>query len=252
MDPATEPMEPVTDAITPAGAPTASVDQLARSLGLDFKDLGLLSQALVHSSYTNEQPQVGEPNERLEFLGDSVISLIVSEQLWRRHPGEDEGSLTTRRAAIVSALGLARVAERLDLGSYLHLGAGANLSGERARRSILAGVLEAVCGAVYLEFGFERTQAWLLDVLGPELEARRPAESLKAPKSALQELSYARAGRAPEYQVVSEEGPPHNRRYRVEVLVDGQPMGRGEGRNRRDAETEAAQEALDELNRGSP
>jgi ribonuclease-3 len=226
------------------GGPTAPAAQLAERLGLDFSDLGLLSQALVHSSYTNEQPSAGEPNERLEFLGDSVVSLIVSEQLWQRYPGEDEGSLTTRRAEIVSARGLARVAERLDLGTYLYLGQGANLAGERARSSVLAGVLEAVTGAIYLEFGFERTREWLLAVLAPEIEAHRPVATLKAPKSALQELSYASSGRPPQYRLVSEEGPPHNRHYVVEAVVDGQPMGWGEGRNRRDAETNAARQAL--------
>lgn len=230
-------------AVAVAG-PTEPAARLAERLGLQFSDLSLLSQALVHSSYTNEQPSAGEPNERLEFLGDSVVSVIVSEQLWRRYPGEDEGSLTTRRAAIVSARGLARVAQRLELGSYLLLGQGANLSGERARRSVLAGVLEAVVGAVYLEFGFERTRQWLLEVLAPEIEARPAVATLKAPKSALQELSYARSGRPPHYRLVSEEGPPHNRLYVIEAVVDGEPMGRGEGRNRRDAETNAAREAL--------
>ena len=230
-------------AVAVAGA-TEPAARLAERLGLQFGDLSLLSQALVHSSYTNEQPGAGEPNERLEFLGDSIVSVIVSEQLWRLYPGEDEGSLTTRRAAIVSARGLAPVAQRLELGTYLLLGQGANLSGERARRSVLAGVLEAVVGAVYLEFGFERTRQWLLEVLAPEIEARRAVATLKAPKSALQELSYARSGRPPHYRLVSEEGPPHNRLYVIEAVVDGEPMGRGEGRNRRDAETKAAREAL--------
>lgn len=228
--------------------PTAPATQLAERLGLEFSDLRLLSQALVHSSYTNEQPSAGEPNERLEFLGDTVVSLIVAEQLWQRYPGEDEGSLTTRRAAIVSARGLARVAQRLELGSYLSLGQGASLSGERARGSILAGVLEAVTGAIYLEFGFERTRQWLLKVLAPEIEAHRPVASLKAPKSALQELSYATSGRPPHYRLVSEDGPPHDRHYVIEAVVDGRPMGRGEGRNRRDAETNAARQALAALN----
>jgi len=228
----------------PLADPIAPAARLAERLGLAFSDLGLLSQALVHSSFTNEQPAAGEPNERLEFLGDSVVSLIVSEQLWLRHPGEDEGSLTTRRAAIVSARGLARVAERLDLGSFLSLGQGANLSGERARSSVLAGVFEAVTGAIYLEFGLERTRQWLLVVLAAELDAQRAVATLKAPKSALQELSYANSGRPPHYRVVTEEGPPHNRHYVVEAVLDGQAMGRGEGRNRREAETNAARQAL--------
>lgn len=226
-----------------------AAEELAQRLGLSFSDLGLLSQALVHSSYTNERPSAGQSNERLEFLGDAVVSLVVSQYLWHQHPGEDEGSLTTRRAAIVSARGLSRIAERLGLGSYLTLGQGATSAGEAARKSVLAGTFEAVCGAIYLEFGLEPTRDWLLRVAQPELEGQRAVSSLKAAKSALQELSFARTGRPPQYRVVSEEGLPHDRHYVVEALVGGRPLGRGEGRNRRDAETEAARRALHELAR---
>jgi ribonuclease III len=226
-------------------APAAA--QLAERLGLRFGDLRLLDQALVHSSYTNERPGEGASNERLEFLGDAVVSLIVSEALWQRFPDEDEGLLTTRRAAIVSARGLARIAQRLDLGSYLLLGQGAAGSGERRRGSVLAGVFEAVAGAVYLEFGLERTREWLLRVVEPELSAGGSASGLKPAKSSLQELSYSRHGRPPHYRVISEEGPDHARHYTVEVSVGGSVLGRGEGRNRREAETSAAEEALRRL-----
>ena len=223
-------------------APAAA--ELAERLGLRFQDLTLLSQALVHSSYTNERRQAGEANERLEFLGDAVVSLIVSELLWERHPGEDEGSLTTRRAAIVSAPALAGIAERLRLGDYLLLGQGARQAGERTRQSVLAGVFEAVAGAVYLEFGLAETRRWLLEVAAPELEAARSLSAIKPPKSVLQELAYARSGRAPRYEIISQAGPDHARRYEVEVSIAGQRLGRGEGRNRREAETAAAVQAL--------
>lgn len=228
-------------------APAAA--QLAERLGLRFRDLTLLEQALVHSSYTNERPAAGDSNERLEFLGDAVVSLVVSEALWQRYPDEDEGSLTTRRAAIVSARGLARIAQRLDLGSHLQLGQGAALSGERRRGSVLAGVFEAVAGAIYLEFGFERARQWLLEVVAPELASGQAAATLKPAKSVLQELSYDRQGRPPHYRVVGQSGPEHDRRYVIEVLLGGEVLGRGEGRNRREAETEAARHALDELAR---
>jgi ribonuclease-3 len=227
---------------------TPPAARLAERLGLDFDDLRLLEQALIHSSYTNERPAAGPSNERLEFLGDAVVGLVVSEALWQRHPEEDEGSLTTRRAAIVSARGLAGIAERLDLGSYLSLGQGANLAGERRRESLLAGGLEAVIGAIYLEFGLDRAREWVLQVAEPELAARPPVAALKAPKSQLQELSFARHGRPPHYRVISAEGPEHDRRYVVEVRVGGEALGRGEGRNRRDAETEAARQAIERLN----
>lgn len=221
--------------------------ELAARLGLPLRDLALLELALVHSSYVHEQPTGGQSNQRLEFLGDAVISLIVSEMLWERFPDDDEGSLTTRRAAIVSARGLSRIAQRLELGSYLRLGLGAATTGERTRNSVLAATFEAVCGAVYLELGLEWTRDWLRVVAGPELDEQFSVAVPKPAKSALQELSYAQAGRAPHYRLLSDEGPPHARHYVVEVLVGGRVLGRGEGRSRREAETEAARHALEEL-----
>jgi len=228
----------------------APARELAERLGLQFDDLTLLDQALIHSSYIHEQPATGLSNERLEFLGDSVISLIVSEMLWKRYADEDEGSLTTRRAAVVSARGLARIAQRLELDTFLVLGLGATAAGERSRKSVLAATFEAVTGAIYLEHGLDKTRSWLLEVAALELEGKPPLEELKPPKSALQELSYARTGKAPQYRLLSEEGPPHARHYIVEAVVDGRTLGHGEGRNRRDAETEAAREALGQLAHG--
>lgn len=222
----------------------AEAAELAARLGLRFSDLALLRQALVHSSYTNEQPARTPSNDRLEFLGDAVVSLVISEALFARHPDADEGELTTRRAAIVSAAGLAGIARRLDLGDYVMLGAGATLSGERARNSILAGAFEALSGAVYEEHGIEATRAWLLSVCAPELEAELPMVELKAPKSRLQELAYAQTGLPPHYRLLSAEGPHHDRLYEVEVAVGGRVLGHGSGRNRREAETAAANEAL--------
>jgi len=222
----------------------APAEELAERLGLEFTDLGLLTQALVHSSYLHEQPSAGRSNERLEFLGDSVISLIISEALWQRFPEDDEGSLTTRRAAIVSARGLSRLAQRLELGSYLSLGLGASAAGERARKSVLAATFEAVIGAIYLEFGLARTRDWLLSVAEPELTEPHTIDALKPAKSVLQELSYARTGRAPHYRLVSDEGPAHARQYVVEAVVGGETLGTGTGRSRREAETEAAHEAV--------
>ncbi|HEY5488480.1 MAG TPA: ribonuclease III [Candidatus Limnocylindrales bacterium] len=222
----------------------APAEELAERLGLEFTDLSLLTQALVHSSYLHEQPSAGQSNERLEFLGDSVISLIISEALWLHFPEDDEGSLTTRRAAIVSARGLSRIAQRLELSSYLSLGLGASAAGERARRSVLAATFEAVKGAIYLEFGLARTRDWLLSVAEPEFSEPHTIDALKPAKSVLQELSYARTGRAPHYRLVSDEGPAHARQYVVEAVVGGEALGTGTGRSRREAETEAAHEAI--------
>lgn len=224
-----------------------AIAELASRLGLPFSNLDLLHQALVHSSYSNERPSAGSSNERLEFLGDAVVGLVISEELYKRHPEEDEGSLTTRRAAIVSSRALARIADRLSLAEYLMLGQGATVAGEGRRNSVLGAAFEAVIGAVYLEFGFTTTQRWLLDVCAPELDAEAAVHTLKSPKSQLQELSYGRDGKAPHYRLVSVEGPDHARYFAVEVLVGGEVLGRGEGHNRRDAETEAARQALTAL-----
>jgi ribonuclease-3 len=224
--------------------------ELAARLGIGFRDQGLLEQALVHSSYVNEHPEnATASNERLEFLGDAVLALVISETLWSRHPNESEGLLTTRRAAIVSARGLARVAGRLGLGDYLILGQGAERSGERRRGSVLAAAFEAVVAAVYLDQGLDAARDLVLGATAPELESVAAPTSLKSPKSQLQELGQASAGRPPSYRVISVSGPDHDRHYVVEVVVGGETLGRGEGHSRRDAETEAAAAALAALGR---
>lgn len=224
--------------------PTSAVE-LADRLGLSFRDLALLSEALVHSSYVNEHPEGGlRSNERLEFLGDAVLSLIVSEALFRRHQDEQEGILTTRRAAIVSTHGLARISRRLGLGDALVLGQGAEHSGERGRSSVLAGLFEAIVAAVYLDAGVDAARGFILRAAEQELEAALPADALKAPKSRFQERAFALSGRAPSYRIVSAEGPDHDRRFVVEASIDGRALGEGVGRSRREAETMAASAAL--------
>ncbi len=202
----------------------------------------------MHSSYPNEHAAfAGRSNDRLEYLGDAVVSLVVSEELWARYPDDDEGLLTARRAAIVSTRGLARVAQRLDLGRFLILGQGADRSGERRRYSVLAATFEAIAAAVYLDLGLETTRRWIVEVAAPELTHTQPVSKLKPPKSRLQEFSFAATGERPEYRVVSAEGPDHAKHYVVEVVLGGRAVATGEGRNRRDAETEAAANALDVL-----
>lgn len=219
--------------------------ELAARLGISFTDQRLLEQALIHSSYVNEHPDRGiVANERLEFLGDAVLSLVISEALWRTHPDEPEGALTTRRAAIVSSVGLARIGERIDLGSFLVVGAGAERAGERRRGSVVASTLEALVAAVYLDQGLDVVRELVLRLAGPDLSATLSPLTFKSPKSLLQERCYADGGRPPTYKVVSMTGPDHARHYVVEVLVGGRSLGRGEGANRREAETEAATQAI--------
>jgi len=223
----------------------ASAAGLEARLGHTFQDARLLEQALTHSSYVNEHPEPPlVPNERLEFLGDAVLSLVISEALWDRHPDDAEGVLTARRAAIVSTRDLARIAARIQLGDYLRVGQGAERSGERNRGSVLASTFEAVVAAVYLDGGIEAARRLVLALCGPELDRPMPPVALKPPKSRLQELAYQRAGRPPSYRVLSVEGPAHERRYEVDVALEGTVLGTGEGPSRRDAETQAATMAL--------
>jgi ribonuclease-3 len=220
----------------------------AARLGLPIHDQGLLEQALVHASWLHEHPDDAPGhNERLEFLGDAVVNLIISEALYLRHPDDDEGDLSARRAAIVSTSGLARLAGRIDLGSALLLGEGESRRSGRRRPSLLASSFEALAGALYLDLGFGPVQAWLVALAEPELSQDSPILSLKSPKSRLQEYTQQHSGGRPTYHVVELTGPDHERIFRIEVSVDGVVLGVGEGPSRRTAETAAASEAVERL-----
>ena len=222
--------------------------ELAERLGLQVTDLDLIEQALVHSSWLHEhRDAVRGHNERLEFLGDVVINLAISEALYAAYPTDDEGLLSTRRASIVSTTGLSRLAHRIDLGSYLLLGEGEAQRGGRRRPSILASAFEALAGALYLDLGYDVTRDWLLTIAAPEISLDAPLSSLKSPKSRLQEYTQRRTGSRPEYHVVDATGPDHEKLFQVEVLVDGRRLGVGVGSSRRVAETAAAQRAIEAL-----
>ncbi len=222
---------------------------VAATLGLPVQDLDLLDQALVHSSWLHEHPDAARGhNERLEFLGDVVVNLAVSEALFARHPNDDEGTLSARRATIVSTPGLARLATRIDLGQYLRLGEGEAQRGGRLRPSLLASGFEALIGALYLDLGYGPTRDWVLELATDALEAAAAAPgTLKSPKSRLQELTQRRTGARPEYRIVEAVGPDHEKQFRIEVAVDGVVVGVGEGPSRRIAETAAAAQALDAM-----
>ncbi len=220
----------------------------AAQLGLPIRDPALFGRALVHSSYLHEhRTVVGGHNERLEYLGDAVVSLVISTALYALRPDDDEGALSARRAAIVSTTGLARLARRLDLGSWLLLGEGESQRGGRLRPSLLASAFEAVAGAVYLDLGFEAAREWIITVAEPELGSDVALGSLKSPKSRLQEHTQRLAGERPAYRLVEVSGPDHERVFLIEVSVGGAIVGRGEGPSRREAETIAASSALDVL-----
>jgi ribonuclease-3 len=221
---------------------------LVERLGLPVRDLDLLQQALIHSSYLHEHRDlaVGH-NERLEFLGDSVVSVAISDALYRRHPDDDEGVLSARRASIVSTAGLARLASRLDLGEYLLLGEGESQRGGRRRPGLLASAFEALVGAIYLDLGYEAAGGFVVSLAAPELTSGRPLGSLKSPKSRLQELTQRLSGERPQYRLIDASGPDHEKTFRVEVAVSGRVIGVGEGLSRRLAETAAAARAIESL-----
>jgi ribonuclease III len=223
-------------------------DALTERLGLPIRDRELLAQALVHSSWLHEHPDAAPGhNERLEFLGDAVVNLAVSDALYRRHPNDDEGVLSARRAAIVSTPGLARLATRLELGSFLMLGEGEAQRGGRVRPSLLASAFEALVGAIYLDLGWEAARDWIHERAAAELSADLAITTLKSPKSRLQEHTQRTTGERPVYRLVSAIGPDHEKRFRIEVEVDGRSLGVGEGSSRRQAETSAAAQALEVL-----
>jgi len=221
-------------------------EAFAERIGLPVRDLDLLEQALVHSSWYHEHPDAAAGhNERLEFLGDAVVNLAISEALYTRHPSDDEGYLSARRAAIVSTAGLTRLAARIDLGPYVLLGEGEAARSGRRRPSLLASAFEAVAGALYLDLGFGPTQEWIVALADPELSAEAPIGALKSPKSRLQEVTQRTTGDRPSYRLVDATGPDHEKSFRIEVWIDGELLGRGEGPSRRAAETAAAAQALD-------
>jgi ribonuclease-3 len=213
--------------------------------GYRFKDARLLETALTHGSYVHEHPDEEVADlERLEFLGDAVVDLVVAEELFRRFPAAPEGELTTLRALVVSRDALAAVAVRLGLPVRVRLGAGEETSGGRLRPGLGASVFESVIGAIYLEAGFEVARDATLRALHDELEATATAP-LKSAKSLLQERAQAVIHELPVYRVVEERGPDHRRDFVVEVEIPGH-VAHGSGSSKREAEEAAASKLLEE------
>ena len=213
-----------------------------------FSDRSLLRTALTHPSYLDEVVE-GESYERLEFLGDAVISLVIAEQAYRTHPELPEGDLTRLKIAAVSGSMLTAVAEELGLADALFLGSSERAAGERGRASALENAFEALVGALYLDGGFEAARTFVGRVLGPVVaDAKTLLEA--HPKSALQELVQA-SGRQVIYHIIDTEGPPHARMFTASVEVDGVALGEGRGSSKREAQMRAAEEALLRLSSSS-
>jgi len=226
----------------------AELAVLQQILGVSFKDPSLLEQALVHSSYVNENPGVASAsNERLEFLGDAILGSVIAEKLYQDLPSFSEGEMTKLRATLVRRDTLARVARAIGLGDYLYLGKGEEASGGRRKPVNLAGALEAVTAAIYLDQGAVTAKDFILRLFNRELQkvVSRGAEVNYKPQ--LQELIQAREQQTPAYYVIEARGPDHDRKFTVEVRVGDTVLGRGSGRSKKEAETEAARSALERL-----
>ncbi len=221
---------------------------LLKRLGMDFRRPVLLEQALIHRSYLNEAPDLElESNERMEFLGDAVLGLVISDRLCRDYPGLSEGQLSQIRALLVRWDTLAEAAERISLGDCLMLGRGEEMSGGRTRPSNLAGALEALIGAAFLDGGLTKARRLVLQLLGPELEQVAAGAVAVDSKSQLQQVVQARWHEIPKYRLISSVGPDHAKTFTVEVLVRSEVLGCGEGRNKKQAELAAARQALEAL-----
>jgi ribonuclease-3 len=221
--------------------------RLEKRLGVKFRNLSLLECALTHRSYLARAGDGEISNERMEFLGDAVLGLVVSAFLYGKYPEEREGRLTKMKSLVVSGAVLAQRADSLGLGRYLRLSSEESASGGRTRESILADAFEAVVGATYLDRGLSAAEGLVTRLLLNELaELSRSAEHVNY-KSLLQELAQARHRLHPEYRVRRETGPDHHKIFTIEVLVGGRVLGEGRGKSKKEAEQRAAREALEVL-----
>ena len=227
-----------------------SPSAIERALGLRFKDRNLLDMALVHPSYLNEarpDAQSAGSYQRLEFLGDAVLGLAVTQELFARCPDLSEGQLTKLRSSLVKGDALADIARHLELGQHLRMGRGEDSTGGRDRDSNLAATFEALIGALFLDRGYDTAREFVIRKMGAKLEEVLTRGAPEDPKSRLQELVQGMGEESPRYLLIDEEGPDHHKSFDVEVVVDGRVMGRGRGRRKLDAERQAANAALARL-----
>lgn len=233
----------------PQPADEPALTRAEERLGHPFADRTLLATALTHPSHAND-PGAGTAFQRLELLGDSVLDLVVVEELFTRFPTAPEGDLTKLKVTLVSGPTLAAVMAETGLAEVVMLGASEMRTHGRGLTSAMADCFEAVVAAMYLDAGLEPVRAFVLDALGPRIEEGPGGEAIEHPKSALQELAQAAGGSAV-YETLAEEGPPHDRRFTVRVSVGGEQVGLGQGGSKKEAEMHAAAEALGRLRAGS-
>ncbi|HEU65367.1 MAG TPA: ribonuclease III [Chloroflexi bacterium] len=219
-----------------------------KNLGISFRQESLLEQAFVHSSYLNENPDFAwSSNERLEFLGDAILNFIVAEKLYEEFPKLPEGKLTDIRASLVCRDTLAGLASSLKLGDWLLLGQGEETNVGRTKASNLANVMEALIGALYLDQGLAKARKFVLRQLEKELEKVKAGKTLPNYKALVQEFIQRQKKLTPVYHVVEVSGPDHNKQFTAEILIGGEVLGRGTGKSKKAAESQAARAAWEEL-----
>ncbi|MGM0471190.1 MAG: ribonuclease III [Bacillota bacterium] len=222
--------------------------ELQNRIEIQFDNLELLQKGLTHKSYANENRELQlKDNERLEFLGDSVLDIVVSEYMFNRYPNYPEGKLAKMRAAVVSAPALAEKAEELDLGDYLLLGRGEEMTGGRKRESILADSFEALVGSIYLDQDLEVARDFILELMEIDIQNAEAGKHICDYKTTLQELIQKQSNSRPNYQVVKEEGPDHSKKFTIQVRFDNKVLGEGTGSSKKEAQQKAAKDALEDL-----
>lgn len=229
----------------------SDIADLQKILDIDFKQPALLQQALVHSSFINENPAyISGHNERLELLGDAVLGLIIAEELYRSFPDITEGELTRLRATLVRRDTLARIARSISLGDFLYMGKGEETGDGRSKPTNLAGALEAVIGAIYLDQGLAAARDMVARLFVAEWpKLAKPGAGVDY-KSRLQEFIQSRFQQTPVYRLIEATGQPHDRTFYVEVTLNNEVLGRGSGKSKKLAETEAARTALERMDAG--
>jgi ribonuclease III len=223
----------------------AALKELARAINYDGIKLNLLEEALTHRSYANENPSAAiRDNERLEFLGDAVVELCVSDAIMRHFPDYKEGQMSKLRASIVHERPLASLAARFRLGDYLLLGKGEESSGGRDKPSLLADAFEAVIAAIYLDGGFEKVHQLLWEMFEPLIVDADGSDIYRDHKTTLQEISQTRFREIPHYTIIGEFGPDHDKTFIIQMEIPNSIKTTGSGKNKKEAEQEAAREAL--------
>jgi len=223
------------------------LENIEKELNIQFNDKGLLFLSLIHDSFVYENEEIDESNERLEFLGDSILGLAISHLLYKRYPDWNEGELALFKSNLVSSDSLSQLASKINLGDFLFLGKGEEASGGRSRSSILSDSLEALIGALYLDLGLDSAIQFIEKLFSGCLDVDSP---LKDYKSYLQEFSQKQFKKLPVYSVVEEIGPPHQKIFKVRVTVGDRTAGDGEGTSKKEAEQRAAQSLLRKIEKG--